>query len=105
MPAVGAQPVGVQGGNLMSELLTEAYLDALKSMRDGSPKPLVKRASLIAEDLDRPVDVSATRLIEHLHAADANDRLLRQLGLALFGWDDRAATETWTAGTQPNSPE
>ena len=28
----------------MSEALVEAYLDALKSMRDGSPKPLVKRA-------------------------------------------------------------
>lgn len=89
----------------MSEALVEAYLDALKSMRDGSPKPLVKRASLIAEDLDGPVDVSAARLVEHLRAADANDLLLRQLGLALFDWDDRPATETWTAGTQSNSPE
>src|SRR5215472_12461576 len=99
MPAVGDRPVGGEGGNLMSELLTEAYLDALKSMRDGSPKPLVKRALLIAEDLDGPVDVSANRLVEHLRAADANDRFLRQLGLALFEWDARAATETWTAGT------
>ena len=89
----------------MSEALVEAYLDALKSMRDGSPKPLVKRALLMAEDLDGPVDVSAARLVEHLCAADANDLLLRQLGLALFNWDDRAVTETWTAGTQPNSPE
>ena len=30
----------------MSEGLVDAYLDALKSMRDGSPKPLVKRASI-----------------------------------------------------------
>ena len=90
---------------MVSEVLVEAYLDALKSMRDGSPKPLVKRALLIAEDLDGPVDVSAARLVEHLRAADANDQLLRQLGLALFAWDDRTATETWTAGTQPNSPE
>jgi hypothetical protein len=89
----------------MSEGLVEAYLDALKSMRDGSPKPLVKRASLMAEDMDRPVDVSAVRLAEYLRVVDANDLLLRQLGLALFDWDDRAATETWTAGTQPNSPE
>ena len=89
----------------MSEALVEAYLDALKSMRDGNPMPLVKRALVMAEDLDGPVDVSAARLAEHLCAADANDLLLRQLGLALFDWDDRAVTETWTAGTQPNSPE
>jgi hypothetical protein len=90
---------------VVSEGLVEAYLDALKSMRDGSPRPLIKRASAMAEDMDRPVDVSAARLAEHLRAENANDLLLRQLGLALFGWDDRAATETWTAGTQPNSPE
>ena len=89
----------------MSEALVEAYLDALKSMRDGSPKPLVKRALVMAEDLDGPVDVSVARLVEHLCVADANDLLLRQLGLALFNWDDQAVTETWTAGTQPNSPE
>ena len=89
----------------MSEALVEAYLDALKSMRDGSPKPLIKRASSMAEDMDGPVDVSAARLTEHLRAENANDMLLRQLGLALFGWDDRAATETWTDGTPPNSPE
>src|SRR2546430_610845 len=105
MPATSAQPVGGQGRNVMSETLVEACLDALKSMRDGSPKPLVKRASLMAEDMDRPVDVSAARLAEYLRAADANDLLLRQLGLALFAWDDRAVTETWTADTQPNSPE
>jgi hypothetical protein len=90
---------------MVSEGLVEAYLDALKSMRDGSPKPLVKRASLMAEDMDRPADVSAVRLAEYFRAVDANDLLLRQLGLALFDWDDRAATETWTAGTLPNSPE
>jgi hypothetical protein len=90
---------------VVNEVLVEAYLDALKSMRDGSPKPLVKRALLIAEDMDGPVDVSVDRLVEYLRAADANDLLLRQLGLALFDWDDRAATEPWTAGTQPNSPE
>jgi hypothetical protein len=89
----------------VSEALVEAYLDALRSMSDGRPKPLVKRASLIAEDMDRPVDVSAGMLAEYLHAADANDLLLRQLGLALFNWDDLAATEVWTEGTQPKSPE
>ncbi len=89
----------------MSEVLVEAYLDALKSMRDRSPKALVKRALHIAEDLDDPVDASAPRLVEHLCATDANDQLLRQLGLALFNWDDRPVAETWTAGTQPNSPE
>ena len=89
----------------MSEGLVDAYLDALKSMKDGSPKPLVKRASIIAEDLEPTPDVSSERLIEHLRAADANDTLLRQLGLALFGWDDRATTETWTLGTQPDSAE
>jgi hypothetical protein len=90
---------------VVNEVLIEAYLDALKSMRDGSPKPLVKRALLIAEDLDGAIDVGADRLVEHLRAVDANDLLLRQLGLALFEWDNRVATETWTAGTQSNSPE
>ena len=52
MPAVGARQFGGQGRDVVSEVLVEAYLDALKSMRDGSPKPLVKRALLIAEDLD-----------------------------------------------------
>jgi Z1 domain len=89
----------------MSQALVEAYLDALKSMRDGSPKPLVKRARLMAEDMDGPGDVSAARLTEYLRAADANDLLLRQLGLAMFDWDNRATAETWTAGTQPSSPE
>jgi hypothetical protein len=90
---------------MMSEVLAEVYLDALKSMRDGSPRPLVRRASLIAEDLDGPVDVGVARLVEYLSAADGNDLFLRQLGLALFDWDNRAATETWTSGTQPHSPE
>jgi hypothetical protein len=89
----------------MNEVSVEAYLDALKSMRDGSPKPLIKRAQLIADDLDGALDVSAARLAEHLCAANANDLLLRQLGLALFSWDDRAPAEAWTAATEPNSPE
>lgn len=89
----------------MSEGLIEAYLDALKSMKDGSPKPLVKRALSIAGDMEPPPDVSADRLVEHLRAVDANDVLLRQLGLALFDWDDRPATDAWTADTEPRSPE
>jgi hypothetical protein len=105
MPANGVEPVGGQGRNLVSDVLVEAYLDALKSMRDGNPKPLVKRAMHMAEDLDGPADVSVIRLIAHLRAADVNDVLLRQLGLALYEWDNRAATETWTAGTEPNSAE
>jgi Z1 domain len=90
---------------MMNEVLVEAYLSALKSMVDGGPKPLVKRAVLIAEDLDGAIDVSADRLAEYLCAMGANDRLLRQLGLALFDWDNRVPTEAWTAGTQPNSLE
>lgn len=89
----------------MSEGLVEAYLDALKSMKDGSPKPLLKRASQIAEDLEPTPDVSAEQLLEHLHMADANDPLLRHLGLALFDWDDRDAAVTWAANTQPGSLE
>ena len=89
----------------MSEGLVESYLSALKSMADGSPKPLIKRATGIAEDLDPEPDVSADRLIEHLRAADANDGLLRALAMALFDWDGRAAAEWWTAGTEPNTHE
>ena len=90
---------------MVSEGLVESYLSALKSMADGSPKPLIKRASGIAEDLDPEPDVSADRLIEHLRAADANDGLLRALAMALFDWDGRAAAERWTAGTEPNTHE
>lgn len=89
----------------MSETFVGAYLDALTSMRDRGPKPLVKRASFIAEDLEDPIDVSASRLIDYLRAADVNDMLLRQLGLALFDWDSRSSEEAWTAGTEPNSPD
>ena len=89
----------------MSEGLVEAYLSALKSMADGSPKPLVKRASSIAEDLEPEPDVSADRLLEHLRAADANDVLLRALAMALFEWDGRAAAQTWTASTEPSTHE
>ncbi|HXL95441.1 MAG TPA: Z1 domain-containing protein [Streptosporangiaceae bacterium] len=88
---------------MVSEGLVEAYLSALRSMADGNPKPLVKRASLIAEDLDPEPDVSADRLIEHLRLAEASDSLLRALAMALFGWDSRSVAEPWTAGTEPNT--
>jgi hypothetical protein len=90
---------------VVSEGLVKSYLSALKSMADDNPKPLVKRASNIAEDLEPEPDVSADRLIEHLRAADANDRLLRALAMALFDWDGRAAAERWTTGTEPNTHE
>jgi hypothetical protein len=87
----------------VSEGLVKAYLSALKGLDGDSPKPLFKRASVNAEDLDPVPDVSPERLLEHLRTANANDLLLRKLGLALFDWDDRADNETWTAGTQQNS--
>lgn len=74
-------------------------------MEDGGPKPLAKRAAFIAEDMDPEPDVSADRLLEHLLTADPDDLLLRKLGLGLFEWDERAATETWTAGTEPHTFE
>lgn len=89
----------------MSDALVEAYLGALKSMRDGRPRPLAPIAVAFADDPDGSVDLSAPQLVKRLCAADANDELLRQLGLALFNWDDQPATEPWTVATQPHSPE
>ena len=89
----------------MTEILINAYLDAIKSMRDREPRPLDRRASLIAEDLDPAADVGINRLVQHLRLVDANDLLMRQLGLALFEWDSRPATEEWTAGTSPRTDE
>ncbi len=69
----------------MSKALVEAYLDALKSMRDSSHEAACQAQTLMAEDMDGPVvEVSAARLTEYLLAADANDLLPRQLGLAMF---------------------
>ena len=89
----------------MSEGLVKAYLSALKSLEGDSPKPLLKRAVVNAEDLDPEPDVSPDRLFDHLRGADANDPLLRRLGLALFDWDDRPDEEPWAVGTPQNSPE
>jgi hypothetical protein len=89
----------------VSEGLVKAYLSALKSLEGDTPKPLLKRASVNAEDLDPEPDVSPDRLLEHLRAADANDVLLRRLGLALFDWDDRPNGEPWAVETPQNSPE
>jgi hypothetical protein len=105
MPARRYPPVGNRRGNVVSEGLVEAYLSALRSMAEGNPKPLVKRASGIAEDLDPEPDVSAERLLEHLRAVDAHDPLLRALAMALFEWDGRAAAQPWADGTQPNTHE
>jgi heme-degrading monooxygenase HmoA len=89
----------------MSEVLVDAYLDALKSMRERDPRLLARRAGFIAEELDSDADVGMDRLLEHLRLADANDLLTRQLGLALFEWDSRPATEEWTASTEPRTGE
>lgn len=89
----------------MSEGLVKAYLSALKSLEGDAPKPLLKRASVNAEDLDPEPDVSPERLLEHLRMADANDPLLRLLGLALFDWDNRPNEEPWAGETPQNSPE
>ena len=64
----------------MAEVLVDAYLAALKSMGGDSPKPLAKRASFMAEDIDPTVDVSPERLVAHLADADANDRSTEALG-------------------------
>jgi Z1 domain len=90
---------------VVSEGLVRAYLSTLKSLEGDSPKPLFKRAAVIAEDLDPEPDVTPERLLQHLRAVDANDPLLRRLGLALFDWDDRPDEEPWAAGTQQNSLE
>jgi hypothetical protein len=85
------------------DVLVEAYLEALSSMRDRPPRPLVKRATMMAEDLDPETDVGAQSLLKYLRAVGDDDSLMRSLGLALYDWDAYPDGDEWTVGTSPHA--
>ncbi|MGW4112639.1 Z1 domain-containing protein [Actinosynnema sp. NPDC004786] len=83
-----------------------AYTSALRAMEDDTPRALVKRAALEAEDLEPGLDVSEGRLREHLAVADPNDKLRLDLHMNLAKWDNAPVEgNSWTTGTEPNTEE
>ncbi|MCZ2849129.1 Z1 domain-containing protein [Modestobacter sp. VKM Ac-2978] len=84
--------------------LIDAYRAALLSLGEGAPKPLERRAQLIAEEEDPQADVSLSRLVDYLSAADVNDSLRIQLHVAILRWDS-ADTAAWAPGTTPYTRE
>src|SRR4051812_7258622 len=84
--------------------LTAAYRAALLSLGEGDPKPLERRAQLIAEEESPDADVSLGRLLDYLLSADVSDPLRVQLHVAILRWDS-ADTAAWAPGTTPYTQE
>ncbi|MGM1057747.1 Z1 domain-containing protein [Saccharothrix sp. Mg75] len=83
-----------------------AYTSALRAMEGDTPRGLVKRAELEADDLEPGLDVSEARLREHLAIADPNDKLCLDLHMNLAKWDNAPVEgNPWTNGTEPNTEE
>ncbi len=83
--------------------LVDAYLPAIKSMEDGTPRPLQPFAAFVASQGDAvSVDVSLDALRAHLQAASANETLRKDLHLAVAGWD-AATTGDWKGDTEPHT--
>ncbi|GAA3462118.1 Z1 domain-containing protein [Saccharothrix longispora] len=81
-----------------------AYTSALRAMEGDTPRGLVKRAELEADDLEPGLDVSEARLREHLAVADPNDKLRLDLHMNLAKWDNAPVEgNPWTNGTEPNT--
>ncbi|WP_424183985.1 Z1 domain-containing protein [Actinokineospora sp. G85] len=89
----------------MSDFVS-AYTSALNALRGKPPRNLISRASLEANDLDTPPDVSEPRLREYISACGVNDPLRLALHLQLATWDALPAEgHAWTAGTKPGTGE
>src|SRR3954469_25061403 len=78
--------------------LTAAYRAALLSLGEGDPKPLERRAKLIAEEEAPDADVSLARLVDYLASADVSDPLRVQLHVAILRWDS-VDTAAWAPQT------
>lgn len=88
----------------MAETLVSAYRSALLSMANAAPRPLQRRAEMIAEEEASPLDVSLPALVQQLESADLNDGLRVQLHLAVAGWDSVESAD-WVDGTPSYSAE
>ncbi|HYU21225.1 MAG TPA: Z1 domain-containing protein, partial [Chloroflexota bacterium] len=89
----------------MADSLTEAYRAALNAMAESGPKPLVKRATLEAEDIDPSADVGEAAFRAHLVIAGPNDPLVHRLRLLLARWDDQDSGIPWARGSEPRTPQ
>ncbi|MGY1763035.1 Z1 domain-containing protein [Geodermatophilus sp. SYSU D00779] len=79
--------------------LTAAYLAALRSIGDGAPKALARRAQNEADDEFPTIDVSPAALVDHLRSTGPNDTLRMRMHLALARWD-AADPAPWAPGTE-----
>lgn len=90
----------------MNESLVQAYASALRALDGRTPKGLVRRATVEAEDMDPIPDVSEPVLRQHLVECGSNDQLHLLLHLALAKWDQaRDESNAWTSGTKPRTDE
>lgn len=87
----------------MTEMLADCYLAALGAMEAGGPRALLPRATFEAAERGVGTDVGLDALRADLAAATPNDRLRKQLHLAVSQWD--IAVAAWTHDTPPRSPE
>lgn len=87
----------------MTDVLAECYLAALGAMSVGSPRPLLPRARLEAEERHGSVDISLSALAAHLGCASINDELRRQLHIAISRWDLAPADIDWCNRSEPRS--
>ena len=92
-----------RGGSVVTDVLSESYIAAIKAMQDGAPRALMPRAALEAEDRDPTADVGWKRLIDHLRLSSPNDALRKVLHLALAHWDDETSSSPWSAGSEPST--
>ncbi|WP_405060307.1 Z1 domain-containing protein [Kribbella sp. NBC_01505] len=88
----------------MTHPLVEAYRAALRAIERGTPKSLLKRANLEADELDPTPDVSESALRDYVKIADPNDELIINLHLALAWWDNASPDlNPWAEDTPANT--
>ncbi|WP_329001918.1 Z1 domain-containing protein [Kribbella sp. NBC_00709] len=90
----------------MTNQLVDAYGAALRAIERGTPKSLLKRASLEAEELDPVPDVSEEALRDYVKNSSPNDGLMVSLHIALAWWDNATRElNDWTNNTPDKSYE
>src|SRR5690349_15441191 len=88
----------------MTHPLVEAYRAALRAIERGTPKSLLKRAAMEADDVEPSPDVSESALRDYVKNADPNDELIVNLHLALAWWDNALQDlSPWARDTPANT--
>ncbi|ALN14483.1 Z1 domain-containing protein [Acidipropionibacterium acidipropionici] len=87
-----------------AERTGRAIYDAIRSLPNNRPKPLLRAVARELEDDDLP-DIDENELLSLVLRGDANDPIQRQFHIKLTSWDgtasldDRSAAHSTTAGT------